>query len=162
MAGQRTPAEIASARMAARAELQPLCARAQETDRAEDEVLESRHSAAVEIALLSEEGFWRFITSPSTSHLDRMSAAREGGASITPKELPRFWSAVAELEHAPTGVSPSPCDYLMSANLSPDQWAERKERRIEARSVTGQKLESPPVPVDFPVTLEQRNGSSLL
>lgn len=84
------------------------CPAAGEADRQERALTSQRRSLALDTALQSESAFWKFFIDPSTSYLDRMAAAYQGGRLIPAEQLIRLWKASAEFEVLPTGVNPSP------------------------------------------------------
>jgi hypothetical protein len=144
-------------------ELQGLCTEANKTDAAEEATLKTYTSVPLRKALRSGPEMWSFLIDPSTSYLDRIAVANQGGQLMGTAELPQLWKAVAAFEALPIGVTPSPCDFLFSANLSPRTWAERKEGqpvkaiKDESRLILGQKVELPQKNVDYPVTSEERS-----
>jgi hypothetical protein len=147
---------------AVEAELDALCAKAETTDSSEKAILVTYTSEALTEALGSEKKFLRFLTDPATSYLDRMAAANHGGEIISSTELPLLWKSVAEFESLPTGVAPSPCDYLYSANLAPSMWVRRREPFVkpaagESRTVLDRKTDVPVKKIDYPVTAEERS-----
>ena len=144
-------------------ELQELCTEANKTDAAEEATLKTYTSVSLRKALRPGPEMWRFLTDPSTSYLDRMAAANQGGEVIGTTELPQLWKALADFEAFPTGVTPSPCEFLFSANLNPQLFAKRKEapevkaKKNESRLIMGQKVELPEKNVAYPVTSEERS-----
>ncbi len=146
-----------------REELQGLCTATKKTDVAEEATLKTYTSVALKQALRSGPEMWRFLTDPTTLYLDRMAAANQGGELIDASELPQLWKAVAETVSA--GVNPSPCEFLFSANLSPQMWANRKRVPLVEReplSILGRKIDLPERDADYPVTADERNRAPWL
>jgi hypothetical protein len=161
----QTPVPVDQAKL--EEDLSSRCAKAEATDAAEPSLVANHQSAALQIALYSEAASWSFLIDPSTSYMDRMAAASQGGSRVSLEELPRLWEAFAELEVLPSGVNPSPCKFLMSANLTPYMWSARKEKPIpgtasaqpETRSILGLRIRLPDKAVDYPLESEDRNSA---
>jgi hypothetical protein len=143
------------------------CPVAQEADH-QDRVLSSqRRSLALDTALQSESAFWKFFIDPSTSYLDRMAAAYQGGGMIATEQLVRLWKASAEFEVLPTGVNPSPCEFINNASgaRSVEVWVTRKARGVvgafspkpETRNLLGFEVRLPETAIDHPLDAESRN-----
>ncbi len=131
-----------------------------------------RKSPALETALRSASAFWKFVIDPSTSYLDRMAAAYQGGGLIPASQLVRLWKASAEFEVLPTGVNPSPCAFIANAwaARSLEAWLMRKKRCVylacqtkpETRNVVGYEVRLPETAIDYPLDVESRNGTPWL
>ena len=148
------------------------CPAAQEADQAERALTSKRKSLALDAALQSPSAFWKFFIDPSTSYLDRMGAAYQGGGLIPAEQLVRLWKVSAEFEVLPTGVNPSPCEFIGSAwaARSPDVWMTRKPRGVggtfspkpETRNLLGFEIQMPEKSIDYPLDIESRNGAPWL
>jgi hypothetical protein len=148
------------------------CQAAQEADQQEPALIRQRRSLALDTALQSESAFWKFFIDPSTSYLDRMAAAHHGGGLIPAEQLVRLWKASAEFEVLPTGVNPSPCEFIANAWMARGQeaWQMRKTRCVylacqtkpETRTVLGYEVRLPETAIDYPLDLKSRNGAPWL
>jgi len=148
------------------------CPLAEEADRQERALTSQRRSPALDKALQSESAFWRFFIDPSTSYLDRMAAAYQGTRLIPPEQVVRLWKASAEFEVLPTGVNPSPCEFIRNvwAARSQDAWLLRKTRCVypacqkkpETRNVLGYEVRLPETAIDYPLDLQSRNSAPWL
>jgi hypothetical protein len=97
-----------------------LCPAAEATDKDEEGRAAHHQSPGLNAALSSEPALWNFVINPSTPYEDRIAAPVQGGSLVTADELPKLWKAFAELEVIPTGVNPSPCEFVTNA------WAARR------------------------------------
>jgi hypothetical protein len=148
------------------------CPVAEEADHQERALTSQRRSLALDRALRSESAFWKFFIDPSTSYLDRMAAAYQGGGLVPAEQLPRLWKASAEFEVLPTGVNPSPCKFIANqwAARGPEAWLMRKthcvylacQTKPETRNVLGYEVHLPETAIDYPLDLESRNGAPWL
>ena len=148
------------------------CPVAQQADQAELALASKRRSPVLDAALQSASAFWKFFIDPSTSYLDRMAAAYQGGGLIPTEQLVRLWKASAEFEALPTGVNPSPCEFILNSSpaRSPYDWITRKPRGIggtfsektETRNVLGFEIHMPEKSIDYPLDIESRDGAPWL
>ncbi len=147
------------------AELNSMCRQVEQTEQAEVAILQAHKSAAVNSALTSEADFWQFLISPSTDYRDRMVAARLGGGLIGLDRLTELWKAQADLDRPRVPRVLSPCDYVMSANIRPENWLTRHNAfvngasRPQSRLFLGQDLTKP---FDYPVTQDERDHAPWL
>jgi hypothetical protein len=148
--------------------LQSKCDEETKTDAEEQTTLSTYTSAPLQKAFSSGPEFWSFLIDPSTSYLDRMAAAHQGGLLIGPTQLEQLWKAVTELESAPSGVYPTPCDYIQSAVSPPsssqvqERWSSFLKTNGGSYSVLGPIVDLPANVSDYPTTAEERDKAPWL
>ena len=151
-------------------ELSRMCRQATHADNAESDLAIQHKSPELQRALQSESTFWKLLIDPSTSYLDRMAAAHQGGSRVSPEELPRLWMAYAAFEVLPSGVNPSPCGFSELNSFAarwPSAWERRKEMalpgtvspRPESRNVLGFEIPLPVKAIDYPLDLDGRKNA---
>jgi hypothetical protein len=146
-------------------ELDSKCRQVQQTEQAEAEILQAYKSLAVDSALISESDLWQFVISASTNYRDRMVAARLGSGLIGLGRLTDLWKAQADLDSPRVPRILSPCAYIMSANLRPEDWLTRhnafaeRGSKPQSRLFSGQDLTRP---FDYPLTQDERDHAPWL
>jgi hypothetical protein len=150
-----------------------LCPTAEAADTAEHDLAVHHQSSALNAALSSGSALWKFVIDPSTAYPERIAAALQGARRIPAEELPNLWKAYAELEVLPTGVNPSPCEFVWPnawAARSPETWALRRTKPIpgvvsinpEPRTILGFRVDRPLKAVDYPLDVRGRNNTPWL